>query len=1202
MAGPVLGQARVIVNADTQAFKQQVQRGLKTVERQADKTSRKMQKSFRNAFSRGFERAGTRLFGKDFVQRAEESRLKLARLVRAFNFIGPAIVGVVGALGGLLQVLITFSSVVGGAIGSSIALGAAIVALVQGAATLKIAFNGVGEAFKAGLKPGGDKDLTSYLRRIEDARLRLAKLINSVPQLLAEAQEKAREAADKLADSIISEERALRTYNKAQERTFNALNGLNEAREQARQRIKRLRFEVEGGAISEKKARIQFEKAREALQRVQDLPPNSRARQEAELAFAEADLNLRRAIDTNQQLKKEEEKSTQAGVEGSEEVLKASREIVESREAEKDAQINLAKAIRATQKAKQAAAQAEADAAPGGRVEQEINEKIGEAREQLRRALEDLERAKRGGGNEFLDLMKELSPEAQRFVNYLLELKKAKVFQELRFAAGRKLFLPLELGIQNLIDNLLPTLERLIENTGGVLGDAALNFSKTVTEGRNVENLETVWKNGDVLLGNFGEALNNVYTGMLALLAAAEPVILRFGQWIETLTKTWKESMLLRQETGDLTKSLSRSADIAARLGLFFKQFFQIFRELGKVINEPGGAGDTLLDWLIEATAGIRDFIKAGQSPTGEGSLSDFFVQATKTGIVVLQLLGDIVKAFLTLAANPETEAFVNQLREVVTIFSDAGNVLVGSLEPLGEFLIQFARNVKVLTETESINLFFRILNEAFTRINDLLENELVYNVFVFLAQIKAVALAIWTIYTPLAFVGRAFIGSLLKPINLVYQGLVNIGPVFGKLAAGMVIGIRGAGNAFRGVSNIFARLFTGIGKLVSRIPYVGKVFGPIFKSLGLASGALGKFGTAIAALAGPLAILVGVFAIVGIYLYNTNEEFREMVNILGQKLLPVWDSIKNAFMGVWENLKAAFEDIKAVFMEVYEILAVVLFDAIKTLSGDGEGGLFGFIRVLQFIIEFVGGLLSVLIRIISDVIVYLLRAFARLTSGGIKIFLGLFQYIKGTLEALKNFFTGILKIIVGIFTLNRDLIKEGFGQSVSGIIGFFVNLFQSVLKIGGGIVDIFRGVGNLVLAVFGTLFRALGRIFNAIANAWNNSVGSLSWTVPDWVPVLGGRSYSAPKLPLLNLAKGGIVPAIPGGIIARIGEAGSPERVEPLDPDGLSKRDKAMIEMLTAGKTGATINVYPSAGMDERELANLVSRQLAFQMRKGAA
>jgi hypothetical protein len=72
------------------------------------------------------------------------------------------------------------------------------------------------------------------------------------------------------------------------------------------------------------------------------------------------------------------------------------------------------------------------------------------------------------------------------------------------------------------------------------------------------------------------------------------------------------------------------------------------------------------------------------------------------------------------------------------------------------------------------------------------------------------------------------------------------------------------------------------------------------------------------------------------------------------------------------------------------------------------------------------------------------------------------------------------------------------------------------------------------------------------------------------------------------------------GGTIARIGEAGRPERVEPLDPNGLSKRDKAIIDRLSGG--GVQITVNPSAGMDERELAALVSRQLAFQLRKGAA
>ena len=78
----------------------------------------------------------------------------------------------------------------------------------------------------------------------------------------------------------------------------------------------------------------------------------------------------------------------------------------------------------------------------------------------------------------------------------------------------------------------------------------------------------------------------------------------------------------------------------------------------------------------------------------------------------------------------------------------------------------------------------------------------------------------------------------------------------------------------------------------------------------------------------------------------------------------------------------------------------------------------------------------------------------------------------------------------------------------------------------------------------------------------------------------------------------------VPGGILANIAEGGRPERIEPLDPDGLSKRDKAIISELSggAGGKGMTFNIYPSAGMDERELADMISRKISFMMRKGAA
>ena len=61
---------------------------------------------------------------------------------------------------------------------------------------------------------------------------------------------------------------------------------------------------------------------------------------------------------------------------------------------------------------------------------------------------------------------------------------------------------------------------------------------------------------------------------------------------------------------------------------------------------------------------------------------------------------------------------------------------------------------------------------------------------------------------------------------------------------------------------------------------------------------------------------------------------------------------------------------------------------------------------------------------------------------------------------------------------------------------------------------------------------------FNLIARAWNSTVGSLSWTVPDWIPGIGGNTINVPNLPTFHA--GGRVPGAPGEytpILAMAGE-----------------------------------------------------------------
>lgn len=77
------------------------------------------------------------------------------------------------------------------------------------------------------------------------------------------------------------------------------------------------------------------------------------------------------------------------------------------------------------------------------------------------------------------------------------------------------------------------------------------------------------------------------------------------------------------------------------------------------------------------------------------------------------------------------------------------------------------------------------------------------------------------------------------------------------------------------------------------------------------------------------------------------------------------------------------------------------------------------------------------------------------------------------------------------------------------------------------------------------------------------------------------------------KLAKGGVVPATPGGILSLIGEGGRAERVEPLDPQGLSVRDRAIIEHLARTQGGGGGNVVVRVYIGDRELRDIVDYEI---------
>jgi len=153
-----------------------------------------------------------------------------------------------------------------------------------------------------------------------------------------------------------------------------------------------------------------------------------------------------------------------------------------------------------------------------------------------------------------------------------------------------------------------------------------------------------------------------------------------------------------------------------------------------------------------------------------------------------------------------------------------------------------------------------------------------------------------------------------------------------------------------------------------------------------------------------------------------------------------------------------------------------------------------------------------------------------------------------------------ILTIVVGAFAaLAAAIVLVNLAMAANPV----VLITAGIIALGVGIVAAykkFEPFRDIVDAIFGGIkfwinevtipaFRALlgvaKTIFNAIASVWNNTFGKLSFSIPSWVPGIGGKGFDIPNIPMM--ANGGIVT---GPTLAMIGEKG-PEAVIPLSRGG---------------------------------------------------
>ncbi len=410
-------------------------------------------------------------------------------------------------------------------------------------------------------------------------------------------------------------------------------------------------------------------------------------------------------------------------------------------------------------------------------------------------------------------------------------------------------------------------------------------------------------------------------------------------------------------------------------------------------------------------------------------------------------------------------------------------------------------------------------------------------------------------------------IGAIGKALsNLVTPSVINsIGEFLGAL--GNIMPVLGDLIAVLGEAQIIEVLSAAVvafGEVLSTLgPPLADVFralagellvaleqnAPMFRQLGAAVGSLL---TALVPLIPP--ILQAAFTLIGSLLPAIQAiipAFVTLVNAIApllpqliDALLPVIERLAPVFAAlitaiaplvtqIVEALLPILEPLIELFLTVFEVLADSVIPIIEELLPIIIDLVTTALEPLETILELVnplitlmGEIISTLIGWVSDLIGWVVDWIKenKQVQEAIRI-------ISDRLSTMIDWVTGVVDAITE--WLDSVDIGAWFDDAWDTIKDWFTDVTGWVDDLWSTISDTFSDIGNAIKNAFTTAF-------NAVANAWNNTVGSLSWTTPDWIPLLGGKTVRAPRIP--TFASGGIADRA-----SIFGEAGR-EAAVPLD------------------------------------------------------
>lgn len=289
-------------------------------------------------------------------------------------------------------------------------------------------------------------------------------------------------------------------------------------------------------------------------------------------------------------------------------------------------------------------------------------------------------------------------------------------------------------------------------------------------------------------------------------------------------------------------------------------------------------------------------------------------------------------------------------------------------------------------------------------------------------------------------------------------------------------------------------------------------IFGALFVILNtvvpLVAGLVSNIGllvTAFSVVSGPvilIAALIGGLIALLIYMWQTNDEFRDKViaawQMIQEYVKPIIEDIVNFVKDNWGPLKDwikdVWEQIQRIIIGVVDAIVIVLEPILKDMAQFWQDHGDTVLDIVKFTFKLVGSI------------------------------------IKGALDIIE----GLIKVFTGVLTGDWSKAWDGLKQIVSGALGPLKTVISGALDALG---NIWSGIKDRITGPFRDAI-------NAVIDMWNNLEFSFPGIDPPGPgPKIDGFTIGTPNIP--HVAKGGIAY---DDMLAVIGDSpGEPEVIQPL-------------------------------------------------------